>query len=114
MEDVIIFSMPEINWINMDEGFTSGSSIMPQKMNADVAEKIRSKTLSLRIIRNNMCCNERTPSGYNKDSAETKLAILDSLKEVISTVKIATVMLEKITPNSEVMKKSILSLLQLN
>jgi argininosuccinate lyase len=108
MEDVIIFSMPEINWINMDEGFTSGSSIMPQKMNADVAEKIRGKTAKVLGLFVTTCVAMKgTPSGYNKDSAETKLAILDSLKEVISTVKIATVMLEKITPNSEVMKKSI-------
>lgn len=108
MEDVIIFSMPEVNWISIDQVFTSGSSIMPQKMNADVAEKIRSKTAKILGLFVTTCVTIKgTPSGYNKDSAETKVAILDSLKETISTLKIATVMLEKVTPNSEAMEKDI-------
>ena len=47
MEDIIIWSMPEINFISIPEEFTTGSSIMPQKINPDIAEKIKSKSSKL-------------------------------------------------------------------
>jgi len=75
----------------MDEGFTSGSSIMPAKDECWCCRKNKEvkplKVLGLFVT--TCVAMKGTPSGYNKDSAETKLAILDSLKEVISTVKIA-------------------------
>jgi argininosuccinate lyase len=43
MEDIIIWSSEEFNFLKIAEDYTTGSSIMPQKMNPDIAEKIRSK-----------------------------------------------------------------------
>lgn len=110
MEDIIIFSMPEINYMAIDERFTSGSSIMPQKINPDIAEKIRSKAGKLLGQFVNICMVMKgTPSGYNRDSSETKIAIIESMQETISVLAITNNMLINIIPNKENMKAHIVS-----
>lgn len=102
MEDVIIWSMPEIDLIRMSEEYTTGSSIMPQKINPDVAEKIRGKTGVLLGDYVQLATTLKgTASGYNRDTAETKIVIIQSLIEVISVVNIATQMLKTIVPNEK-------------
>jgi len=109
MEDIIIFSMPEINYLAIDEGFTEGSSIMPQKMNPDVAEKVRGKIANLLGLFVTMCVSlKATPSGYNRDSAETKVSIINALKTTIETLTILSDMLPSITPNKQAMEKAVL------
>lgn len=110
MEDLIIWSMPELNFIAISEEFTTGSSIMPQKMNPDIAEKVKSKSAKLIGNLNHvLVAMKGTPSGYNRDSAESKIAIIDSLEESLSTVSITCDMLDKIIPNPEAMKKATIS-----
>lgn len=107
-EDVIILSMPQIGFLAIDEGFTSGSSIMPQKVNPDVAEKVRSK--AGKLIGNFVTISvvlKGTPSGYNRDSSETKVAIIDSLTETIDMVRIVSAMMEKIIPDKENMSAQV-------
>lgn len=109
MEDIIIFSMPEIGYIAIDEGFTSGSSIMPQKINPDIAEKIRSKAGKLLGQFVNTCMVMKgTPSGYNRDSAETKVAIIETMQETISILAITNNMLVNIVSNKENMKAHVI------
>jgi len=109
MEDIIIFSMPEINYLAIDEGFTEGSSIMPQKMNPDVAEKARSKAANLLGFFVTTCMTlKATPSGFNRDSAETKISIINALKTTIETLTILSDMLPSITPNKQAMEKAVL------
>jgi len=84
--------------------------IMPQKMNPDIAEKIKSKSAKLIANLNHvLIAMKGTPSGYNRDSAESKIAIMASLEETLSTISIANDMLTKIMPNPEAMKKGIVS-----
>lgn len=110
MEDLIIWGMPELNFITISEEFTTGSSIMPQKMNPDIAEKVKSKSAKLIGNLNHvLVAMKGTPSGYNRDSAESKIAIIDSLEESLSTVFITCDMLDKIIPNPETMKKATIS-----
>ncbi|KKP60416.1 MAG: Argininosuccinate lyase [Candidatus Roizmanbacteria bacterium GW2011_GWA2_34_18] len=110
MEDLIIWSMPELNFIAISEEFTTGSSIMPQKMNPDIAEKVKSKSAKLIGNLNHvLVAMKGTPSGYNRDSAESKIAIINSLEESLSTVSITCDMLDKIIPNPETMKKATIS-----
>ena len=110
MEDIIIWNMPELNFISIPEEFTTGSSIMPQKINPDIAEKIKSKSSKLVGNLNHvLVAMKGTPSGYNRDSAESKIAIVNSLEECILTVSITSDMLQKIAPNTNVMKKAIFS-----
>ncbi|PIQ72825.1 argininosuccinate lyase [Candidatus Roizmanbacteria bacterium CG_4_10_14_0_2_um_filter_36_35] len=110
MEDLIIWSLPELNYVVISEEFTTGSSIMPQKMNPDIAEKIKSKSAKLIANLNHvLIAMKGTPSGYNRDSAESKIAIIASLEETLSTILIANEMLAKVAPNPEVMKKGVIS-----
>lgn len=110
MEDLIIWSLPELNYVVISEEFTTGSSIMPQKMNPDIAEKIKSKSAKLIANLNHVLISMKgTPSGYNRDSAESKIAIIASLEETLNTVSIANEMLTKVIPNPEAMKKSVIS-----
>jgi argininosuccinate lyase len=109
MEDLIIWSLPEINYIAISEEFTTGSSIMPQKVNPDIAEKIKSK--SAKLIANFshvLIALKGTPSGYNRDSAESKIAIMASLEESLNTISIANDLLAKVTPNVESMKNAVI------
>jgi len=108
MEDLIIWSLPELNYVAIAEEFTTGSSIMPQKMNPDIAEKIKSKSSKLIASLNHVLIAVKgTPSGYNRDSAESKIAIMASLEETLSTISIASAMLTKVMPNPEAMKKGV-------
>lgn len=110
MEDLIIWSLPELNYVAISEEYTTGSSIMPQKMNPDICEKIKSK--SSKLIANlihDLVAMKGTPSGYNRDSAETKIAIMASLNEAASTIAIANAMISKIVANPEAMKKGVIS-----
>ncbi len=112
MEDIIIWSLPELNYIAISEEFTTGSSIMPQKMNPDIAEKIKGKSAKLIANLNHaLIAMKGTPSGYNRDSAESKIAILSSLEESVNTVLIVGDMISKLKANPEVMKAGVVSTL---
>ncbi|MBL7150828.1 argininosuccinate lyase [Candidatus Microgenomates bacterium] len=104
MEDLIIWSLPQLDFIKIDEKLTSGSSIMPQKMNPDIAEKIRSKTgLIVANLNSLLIALKGTPSGYNRDSAETKIVIVQSLSEVKSVLDTASFLIKEVVPNKEKM-----------
>ncbi len=108
MEDIIIWSSEEFNFLKIAEDYTTGSSIMPQKMNPDIAEKIRSKISTVAANFNQILfCLKWTPSWYNRDSSETKTAIINSLKEIKDSIEITAKMLESIIPNEEKMKLNI-------
>lgn len=110
MEDIIIWSMPELNYISLSEEYTTGSSIMPQKINPDVAEKVRGKSSSIIAHLNHiLIAMKGIPSGYNRDSAESKLAIVNALEESIATILIVCEMFNTIVPNCSIMEKAVLS-----
>ena len=83
---------------------------MPQKMNPDIAEKIKSKSAKLIANLNHvMIAIKGTPSGYNRDSAESKIAIIASLEETLTTIIITNGMLTKVIPNPEAMENGVIS-----
>ena len=84
-EEIILWSSWEFKFIELDDSFTTGSSIMPQKKNSDMAELVRGKTG--RVYGNLMAMLtmlKGLPLAYNKDMQEDKEAIFDS----IDTLKI--------------------------
>ena len=96
-EEIILWCSWEFKFIELDDGFSTGSSIMPQKKNPDVTELIRGKTG--RVYGNLMTLltmMKGLPLAYNKDMQEDKEAIFDS----IETVKVC---LETIIPMVETM-----------
>lgn len=109
MEDLILWSSPEFDYIGISEDYTTGSSIMPQKMNPDIAEKIRSKCSKILANFNYVfVAIKGTPSGYNRDSADTKIAISQSLNEAVNTTDILIDMLEKVAPIEDKMLSAVI------
>jgi len=82
-EEIILWSSWEFSFVELDDSFTTGSSIMPQKKNSDMAELVRGKTG--RVYGNLMALLttlKGLPLAYNKDMQEDKEAIFDSIDTV--------------------------------
>ena len=79
-EDLVLFSSREFGFVRLGDGFTTGSSLMPQKKNPDVAELVRGK--SGRLVGNlvgMLTILKGLPTGYNRDLQEDKEAVFDSV-----------------------------------
>ncbi len=79
-EDLVLFSSSEFGFVRLGDGYTTGSSLMPQKRNPDVAELTRGK--SGRLVGNlvgMLTVLKGLPTGYNRDLQEDKEAVFDSV-----------------------------------
>jgi argininosuccinate lyase len=79
-EDLVLFSSAEFAFVRLDDGYSTGSSLMPQKRNPDVAELTRGK--SGRLVGNLMSLLtllKGLPTGYNRDLQEDKSIVFDSV-----------------------------------
>ena len=106
-EDIILWNNQNFNFITLDDQYSTGSSIMPQKKNPDLAELIRGKTG--RVFGNNMALltlMKGLPQSYNKDMQEDKEPIFDSLDTVINALAIMAPMLKTAKFDKEAMLKS--------
>ncbi len=104
-EELILWSSQEFQFIEMSDKYATGSSIMPQKKNPDMAELIRGKTgrvyghlMSLLTIMKGL------PLAYNKDLQEDKEGMFDAVKTVKGCLTILAGMIETMTVNSAKMK----------
>ena len=105
-EDLILWSTDEFNFVEIDDAFTTGSSIMPQKKNPDVAELIRGKTA--RVYGNLMTIlslMKGLPMTYNRDLQEDKEPLFDTADTIKSSLKILTAMLKRLKFNKKNMLK---------
>lgn len=105
-EEIILWCTNEFNFIELDDGYSTGSSIMPQKKNPDVAELVRGKTgrvygdlITLLTVMKGI------PLAYNKDMQEDKEALFDALDTVTLSLKTFTGMLDTMKVKKEVMRK---------
>ena len=88
-EEIILWSSWEFSFVELDDSFTTGSSIMPQKKNSDMAELVRGKTG--RVYGNLMAMLatlKGLPLAYNKDMQEDKEAIFDSIDTVEACLEV--------------------------
>ncbi len=106
-EDIILWSSPLFSFIEISDTFATGSSIMPQKKNPDVAELIRGKTGrvygSLVSLLTSM---KALPLSYNRDMQEDKPPLLESIEIVKTSLKLYPKMLDRIKINKENMRKA--------
>lgn len=94
-EDVILWATAEFNFIRIDDAYTTGSSLMPQKKNPDVAELTRGK--SGRVIGNLMSLLtllKGLPMTYNRDLQEDKERLFDTADTVRACVRLMAAMLD--------------------
>ena len=106
-EEVICWASNEYGFIELDDAYSTGSSIMPQKKNPDVAELIRGKTgrvygdlVAL------LSCMKSLPLAYNKDMQEDKEALFDAHDTVAACVSMFTPMIETAEFNADNMAMS--------
>lgn len=105
-EEMILWNTNEFGFIELDDAYSTGSSIMPQKKNPDVAELTRGKTgrvygdlMSLLTMMKGL------PLAYNKDMQEDKEQIFDAVDTVKQVLPVFTHMLETTTFHKETMRK---------
>ena len=101
-EELILWSSWEFKFIDLDDSYTTGSSIMPQKKNPDMAELIRGKTG--RVYGNLMgllTTLKGLPLAYNKDMQEDKEGVFDSLDTVKMCLEVLAPMLTTMKVNAK-------------
>ncbi len=97
-EELIIWNSSEFGFIELDDAFTTGSSMMPQKKNPDVAELIRGKTGRIYgSLFAMLTMMKGLPLAYNKDMQEDKEGIFDTIDTLKSLLPLLSAMLNTMT-----------------
>ena len=106
-EEVILWCSWEFKFIELDDAYATGSSIMPQKKNPDVAELVRGKTgrvygslITLLTVMKGI------PLAYNKDMQEDKEPVFDTIDTVELCLPVFTAMIDTLTVNRANMRKA--------
>jgi argininosuccinate lyase len=107
-EELILWNSPEFGWVEMGDNVTTGSSIMPQKKNPDVAELVRGKTgrvygdlMALLTLMKGL------PLAYNKDMQEDKEALFDALDTTQICLAVMNTLVQNTKFNAERMAASL-------
>ncbi len=106
-EEIILWSSWEFKFIELSDAYTTGSSIMPQKKNPDMAELVRGKTgrvygdlMALLTVLKGL------PLAYNKDMQEDKESVFDACDTVRMCLEVFTGMIRTLTANTANMKRA--------
>ena len=106
-EEIILWSTKEFQFIQIDDSYATGSSIMPQKKNPDIAELIRGKTGRVYgALVSILTVMKALPLAYNKDMQEDKELFFNAIDTVKACLLILPEMLETITVNKDKMLKA--------
>ncbi|MGC9360355.1 MAG: argininosuccinate lyase [Anaerolineae bacterium] len=107
-EDLIIYSSRAYGFVQLDERYTTGSSIMPQKRNPDSLELVRGKAgrLTGNLVRL-LTVLKGTPSTYDKDLQEDKEPLFDTLDTLSDVLPIVAGVVETLTPCPEAMRAAL-------
>lgn len=107
-EELIIWSTPEFGYVRLDDSVTTGSSIMPQKKNPDVAELIRGKTGRVYgALMGALTMLKALPLSYNRDLQEDKTFLFEGIDTSLASVRLMRLMLSTAKFSSERMEKSL-------
>jgi argininosuccinate lyase len=88
-QDLLMFTMPEFGYFVLPDGFSTGSSLMPQKRNADLLELVRARASAVHACAARVFETVKaSPSGYNRDLQETKAPLLEGLATTRACVTI--------------------------
>ena len=103
-EEVVLWSSPEFDFIRLNDAYCTGSSIMPQKRNPDVAELVRGKTGRIYgNLVNMLTIMKGLPLSYNRDMQEDKLPLFDTVDTVSMVLEVFTGMVGSMQPKKEKM-----------
>ena len=103
-EEIIIWNSNEYRYIEIDDAYSTGSSIMPQKKNPDIAELIRGKTGRVYgALTSLLVTMKGIPLAYNKDMQEDKEPVFDAIDTVKGCLSLFTGMIGTVRFNKEIM-----------
>lgn len=106
-EEIILWNSNEYQFIEIDDGYSTGSSIMPQKKNPDIAELVRGKTGRVYgALMSLLTTMKGIPLAYNKDMQEDKELAFDAMDTVKGCIALFNGMLETMELKKENMEKS--------
>ncbi len=101
-EELVYWSSPEFGFAEMDDAYSTGSSIMPQKKNPDVAELTRGRAgASIGDLVNMLCTLKALPLSYNRDLQEDKAALFAAHDRTVSCLRLAAAMVATVRFDSE-------------
>ncbi|MBI2607117.1 MAG: argininosuccinate lyase [Deltaproteobacteria bacterium] len=107
-EDIILWCSSEFGYAELDDAFATGSSLMPQKKNPDVAELVRGK--SARVFGNLMGCLtllKGLPLSYNRDLQEDKIFLFDSVDTLAASLGVMAKFLASLKFRADRMRKAV-------
>lgn len=106
-EEIIIWNSNEYRFVEIDDSYSTGSSIMPQKKNPDIAELVRGKTGRVYgALMSLLTTMKGIPLAYNKDMQEDKELSFDAIDTVKGCITLFTGMIDTMKFNSSVMETS--------
>ncbi len=106
-EEIIIWNSNEYQFIELDDAYSTGSSIMPQKKNPDIAELVRGKTGRVYAALTSILTTMKgIPLAYNKDMQEDKELTFDAIDTVKGCLALFTGMISTMKLNHSIMEKS--------
>ncbi|MDD5956789.1 MAG: argininosuccinate lyase [Lachnospiraceae bacterium] len=106
-EEIIIWNSNEYRFVEIDDGFSTGSSIMPQKKNPDIAELVRGKTGRVYgALMQMLTTMKGLPLAYNKDMQEDKEFSFDAMDTAKGCIHLFDGMLETLKFNKDIMERS--------
>ena len=106
-EEIILWNSNEYRFVEIDDSYSTGSSIMPQKKNPDIAELVRGKTGRVYGALVSMLTTMKgIPLAYNKDMQEDKELTFDAIDTVKGCILLFTGMIDTMTFNKDVMEAS--------
>ena len=106
-EEIIIWNSNEYKFIEIDDDYSTGSSIMPQKKNPDIAELVRGKTGRVYgALMSLLTTMKGIPLAYNKDMQEDKELTFDAIDTVKGCLALFTGMIRTMKFNKDIMEKS--------
>jgi len=107
-EEMVIWSSQEFQFIELDDSFCTGSSIMPQKKNPDVPELLRAKTgRTYGNLIGLLTVLKGLPLAYNKDMQEDKEGMFDTVETLEGSLKLLAPIIETMTVNKDIMRKAL-------
>jgi argininosuccinate lyase len=107
-EEIILWNSNEYRFVELDDAYSTGSSIMPQKKNPDIAELVRGKTGRVYgALMSILTVMKGLPLAYNKDLQEDKEGMFDTVATLEGSLKLLAPMIETMTVKKDVMRKAI-------
>lgn len=106
--DVLFFTSSELKYFEVADQLSSGSSIMPQKKNMDIAELLRSKIhLTLGYYTQLLGLYSNLISGYNRDLQDSKKPFIEALEIISDSIRVTNILIKNLTPKKDKLEQAL-------